>query len=287
MMNFERSGERNILLSVFFSILIITGCAAGINQGKIAAVPELRAGYVAGYLYPGKTLPNSLALIPPPPAPGSTDFALDEDVAKRSFALRGTPRFALAASDYDLRFPHAAGVFSCTLNAPITEQDTPRLYMLLRRSSTDAVVSTYPAKEHYGRKRPFQINNGPICSPEAVGHLLKSPSYPSGHTTIGWAWALILSEISPEQTDAIILRARVYGESRIVCNHHWNSDVMWGYFMGAATVARLHADPVFRADLEAAKSELEAVRAKGLKPTRDCNAEAAAMAIKLPPGRAK
>jgi acid phosphatase (class A) len=48
--------------------------------------------------------------------------------------------------------------------------------------------------------------------------------------------------------------------------------------MGAAIVARLHADPTFRTDLEPAKAELAAVRAKGLKPQRDCTAEAAAMA---------
>jgi hypothetical protein len=35
--------------------------------------------------------------------------------------------------------------------------------------------------------------------------------------------------------------------------------------------------PVFRAELEAAKAELAAVRAKGLKPTRNCQAEADAM----------
>jgi acid phosphatase (class A) len=49
--------------------------------------------------------------------------------------------------------------------------------------------------------------------------------------------------------------------------------------MAAYTVARLHADPAFRADLEAAKAELEAVRAKGLKATRDCSAEATAVAL--------
>jgi acid phosphatase (class A) len=47
-------------------------------------------------------------------------------------------------------------------------------------------------------------------------------------------------------------------------------------------VARLHSDPKFRADLEAAKAELAAVRSKGLKPTRDCQAEAAAMAFQPP-----
>ena len=95
---------------------------------------------------------------------------------------------------------------------------------------------------------------------------------------MGWAWALILSEISPEQTDAILARGRAFGESRVICNVHWQSDVIEGRFMGASTVARLHADPTFRADLQAAKAELAAVRAKGLKPLRDCAAEAAAMA---------
>ena len=64
----------------------------------------------------------------------------------------------------------------------------------------------------------------------------------------------------------------------MVCNVHWQSDVIEGRFMGAAVVARLHADPQFRADVEAARAELADVRAKGLKPTRDCPAEAEALA---------
>jgi hypothetical protein len=47
--------------------------------------------------------------------------------------------------------------------------------------------------------------------------------------------------------------------------------------MGAATVARMHADPTFRADLEAAKAEFAALRAKGVPTARDCKAEAAAL----------
>jgi acid phosphatase (class A) len=154
--------------------------------------------------------------------------------------------------------------------------------MLLRRTLTDVGLSTYTAKDHYNRTRPFVLNNEPICAPETKAQLEKHGSYPSGHTAIGWAWALILSEISPEQTDVILARARAFGENRNVCNHHWHSDAVWGRFMGAATVARLHADPTFRADLEAAKAELAAARAKSLKPTRDCNVEASAMALQSP-----
>lgn len=107
--------------------------------------------------------------------------------------------------------------------------------------------------------------------------MAKDGSYPSGHTAVSWAWALILIEISPAQTDAILARGRAFGESRNVCNVHWHSDVVQGRVIGAATVARLHADPAFRADLEAAKAELAAVRAKNLKPSRDCSVEASAI----------
>ena len=281
MVNFMGNGGRRGILLVLACIAILAGCAINGGLGKLAAVPEFGPGLLVGYL-PAKALPNSLALLPPPPAVGSAAFAFDEEVARRTFALRDKPRFELALSDYDLRFPHAAGTFSCALNAPITEQDTPHLYMLLRRTLTDAGLSTYAAKDHYKRDRPFVLNNEPICAPETKAQLAKDGSYPSGHTAIGWAWALILSEISPDQIDAILARGRAFGENRNVCNHHWHSDVVWGRFMGAATVARLHADPTFLADLDAAKAELAAVRAKSLKPTRDCNVEASEMALQPP-----
>jgi acid phosphatase (class A) len=48
--------------------------------------------------------------------------------------------------------------------------------------------------------------------------------------------------------------------------------------MGAAVVARLHADQKFREDLEMAKKEYAHARAKGLQPSGDCQAEADALA---------
>jgi acid phosphatase (class A) len=278
MVNFTNRGGWRRLLLVLVSFAIIAGCASYDGRSKPAAVPEFRPGLLVGYLSP-KALPSSLALLPPAPATGSAAFALDEEISRRSFALRDTPRWSLAISDADLEFPHVAGTFSCALNAPITEEDTPYLYMLLRRTLTDVGLSTYTAKNHYNRTRPFVRNKEPICTPDKKAVLEKDGSYPSGHTAVGWGWALILSEISPEQTDAILARGRAFGESRNVCNVHWHSDVVQSRLIAAGTVARLHADPAFRADLEAAKAELTAVRNKGLKPTRDCSVEAAALAV--------
>ncbi|MDR3581245.1 MAG: phosphatase PAP2 family protein [Oryzomonas sp.] len=233
-------------------------------------------GNLLGYLVPN-ALPDSLALLPPPPKTGSQAFALDEEVSRESLSLQGSPRWVLAAKDADLSFPHVADSFSCALGAPITKQETPHLYLLLVRTLKDASAATKRAKNYYARPRPFMVNQKPTCTPDAEKDLRNNGSYPSGHTTIGWALALVLSEIAPERADALLARGRAFGESRIVCNVHWQSDVAEGRVMGAATVARLHADPGFRADLEAARAELGVVRAKGLKSQLDCSAEAAAL----------
>jgi acid phosphatase (class A) len=263
------------LLAVLAYAALAMGCASSGRLNQPAAVPEIRPGVLAGYL-PPTALPNSLALISPPPAAGSAAFANDEEASRKGLALRGTPRWMLAIEDANLS--QAAGTFSCAVNAPVTEQETPRLYMLMLRASTDASRSTSAAKDYYSRPRPFMLNSEPICTPDEEGFLRKNGSYPSGHAARGWALALILAEIAPERTDAILARGRAFGESRVICNVHWQSDVVEGRFMGAGTVARLHADATFRADLEAAKAELAAVRAKGLRPQRDCAAEAATLA---------
>ena len=264
------------ILSIIMVFTVFVCCASIQRHIKPAEVPEIRPGILAGYLQ-SKALPNSLTLLPPPPVEGSARLALDKEVSRKSFALRGTPRWDLAAKDAEMMFPDAAGTFSCALNAPITEQDTPHLYMLLRRTLADAAFSTFSAKNKYQRIRPFMVNGEPICTPDQEEHLKKDGSYPSGHTAFGWAWALILTEVAPERTDAILARGRAFGESRNICNVHWHSDVVEGRLVGSAAVARLHADPAFRAELEAARAEIAVVRSKGLKPTRDCQKEADAL----------
>jgi acid phosphatase (class A) len=282
----NNSRLRTFFGAVMVSILIIflfTGSASSQDaRTKLGTVPEfhpeLGLGALEGYLGPEK-LPNSLTLIPPPPTPGSAAFAHDEEVAQNTFALQGTPRFELAASDFELKLPIFINHFSCALNAEITKENAPYLYNLLSRSFSDLALSTYTAKNYYQRKRPFQTNQAPMAFPEMKSALENDPSYPSGHSALGWGTSLILAEIAPDRANELLARGLAYTESRIVANHHWYSDVVWGRFMGAATVARLHADPTFLADLEAAKAEFAALRANGTMPTGDCEWEAAALSL--------
>jgi len=215
-----------------------------------------------GYL-PSASLPDSLRLLPPPPQEGSAAFDRDEEVSRKSIDLREAWRWNQAIRDAELHFPQAVKPISEVVGLDITEADTPYLYQLLRRSLTDVGLSTYRAKNHYARRRPFMTNGQPVCTPDDEDSLREDGSYPSGHTAIGWGWALILCEIFPDRTDDILQWGREFGQSRIICNVHWQSDADEGRVMGAATVARLHADEGFRRDVEQAKYEVERIRHGG------------------------
>ncbi|AWH23680.1 phosphatase PAP2 family protein [Stenotrophomonas sp. YAU14D1_LEIMI4_1] len=264
------------LLGLAFA-MTLASCAA--TTSKPTAVEANVTTRAVGYL-DSTAVPASLLLVPAPPAAGSAGFALDEQVSREARALRGTPRFAQATRDAELGFPEGANQFSCAIDVDVDAVKTPALYRLLERSRIDASAATKAAKNHYQRPRPFMVNGEPTCTPDDEAGLRKNGSYPSGHTSIGWAWALILSEIAPDRADAIQARGRNYGESRLVCNVHWQSDILEGRFMGAAAVARLHDNAAFQQDLLAARREIAAARKAGQRSARDCAAEEAVLKVR-------
>jgi acid phosphatase (class A) len=252
--------------------LLAGGCAATV-EAPPTALPELRPGFVAGYLQPAQ-LPDSSVLLPGPPAMGSPGQAADEAIHRATRKLRDTPRWELAKGDADLKFPRAAGIFQCALGVAISEQSTPYLYNLLQRMRMDSGRATSKAKNVYRRQRPQAVTGDVACE----GRGQSSDSYPSGHGSIGWAWALALAEIAPDRADAILARGLEHGNNRVACGMHWMSDVEAGRLVGAATLARLHAEPTFVAQLAQAKREIEAARAQS-KPPQGCEEEARALAI--------
>jgi acid phosphatase (class A) len=253
---------------------VLAGCAT--VAPPPTDLPEVRPGYVAGYLQANQ-LPDGVALLPPPPAAGSAAAAADEEAYKAARKLKDTPRWAMAARDAELRFPQATEVFSCALGMKISAEATPHLNMLLRRVRMDSSRANDKPKDHYKRPRPFMATKETSCTPQEEARM-KPDSYPSGHASIGWAWALTLAEVAPDRADAILARGLAFGQSRVVCGVHYRSDVEAGRIVGAATVARLHADPVYAAQVAQARKEVEAVRAAGSKSPLDCVAEAKALA---------
>jgi acid phosphatase (class A) len=222
---------------------------------NVEQLREIMPGLLEGYLSE-EEMPNSLLLLPPPPEYTSPSFSIDLEYAKRAAQFYDDTRFMQAKIDANLSFPEATKSFESTLGIEIDEVKTPRLYVLMRRIMTDAGLSTYAAKNHYNRERPFVMHNFKTCTPEQEDVLRKVGSFPSGHTAVGWAWALVFSEIFPENKKMILERGYDFGESRIVCHAHWYSDVEMGRVMGKATVDCLRANAIFQRDLAAAKEEV-------------------------------
>ena len=239
--------------------LLLAGCAttgAPEPPTTLAAVGELRPGLglAKGYLDP-KAMPNSLALLPAPPADGSAAKAADEAAFKE--ALAASPeRFAQATADADLRWPQAIAGFEAILGRSVSGPQTPHTAMLVRRAMADAGLSTYAAKTNYKRTRPFVANSVSTCTPADEATLKTDGSYPSGHAAIGWMLGMLFTDLAPDKADALLKRGFDHAQSRVICRVHWQSDVAAGRLMASAVYARLQSDPVFKAQRELARREL-------------------------------
>jgi acid phosphatase (class A) len=253
---------------------------ASLSQAKTLVAPPAAPPAKAvwrlgtGYLDPAK-LPDSIALIPPPPASGSAAQARDDTAAQAAIALRGSARWDQAILDAELFKPEATGALSCAAGIVIGPTETPALDHLLRRAFADLGRATGAAKAKYMRQRPFMVNHQPDCTPDSEPGLRRDGSYPSGHSATGYGWGLILAELIPARATQLVARGRAFGDSRRICNVHWLSDTEEGRVVASAVVAQQHSAPDFAGDLAAAKREV----ATAGPPKRDCAKEAAALAM--------
>jgi acid phosphatase (class A) len=231
--------------------------AAGLVFASFALAQTTPAP-ITGYLTPDTT-PQTLRILPPPPPAGSGREADDEAIFARTRALAGTPRWSLAASDANLK--PGPGMFACAIGLDLNADNAPTLQRLFYRVGYDARGVVDPPKDSFNRPRPYVgVAGDPKLCVEKTDSLTKSASYPSGHSTVSWAWGLILAELAPDRATEILMRARSIGESRVVCGVHYLSDVEEGRTNGSALVAALHSSPEFRADMEKARAEVAAAR---------------------------
>lgn len=253
----SETGEVNVTQRFFFMALalplFLIACAAAPAVVPIPA--RTAAGFAVGYL---ETDADARVFLPPPPAAGSGWQAgeLSAVIVEQS----GDPARRAQAVEDNRVDPGPA--FASVLGLTISEDTAPSTARVLARVVSDISDAYDPAKEHFGRIRPFQIDSSitPCIAADAaqLTRLAGSRSYPSGHAGFGWAWGLLLAEMVPERADAILARGYDYGWSRVVCGVHFPSDVDAGRAVAAAVVARLQADAEFARDFAIARSELRA-----------------------------
>jgi acid phosphatase (class A) len=193
--------------------------------------------------------PDAIALLAPPPLPGSAEQAADMEEVRAVYHATASSDIAIAYSQkkFDIfNFTPAIGAF-------FTPGKFPKTEAFFNRVQTDAEAITDNAKDFYKRPRPY------VTDPSlANGKLEKSFSYPSGHSTESMVLALVLTDLFPHQHDAIIAEARSIGWHRVMIARHYPTDIYAGRVLAQAIVKQMEKNSNFQKDLDEAKAEIAA-----------------------------
>ena len=200
-------------------------------------------------------IPTGAEILPLPPQP--TDVAFYNDWYRYEWGktMRDTERGKQAAEDAVHTLEYFSKIYSEPFGLVISSETTPEILALMERVLATTSLCNQKSKSRIMRKRPFMQFHEPTPVPEDEEKLKTNSSYPSGHTTMGWAIALVLAEINPARQDQILKRGFEYGESRVIVGFHFQSDVDHARIITSALINRLHANDDFVKQLQKAKEE--------------------------------
>jgi acid phosphatase (class A) len=196
---------------------------------------------------------NPALVLPPPPAEGSPVAVEELGELHRIQAVRTPADIERAKSDSKTK---DVSVFNAAVGPGIDLLKMPATAALFAMVRAEEKRDADTAKDLFKRKRPW-IADPTVASCSTDDEPLTS--YPSGHATMGYSMAAILARLVPSHGGAIMQRAAVYAQSRIVCEVHFRSDVIGGQALGMVVADRLMQDATFHKQFDAAKQELDAV----------------------------
>lgn len=192
--------------------------------------------------------------IPAPAADGSPEQQREMAEVKAIQAKMTDADFAKAQKDNDdesvTAFAEVFGPWFDLTKLP----KTAALFAIVRKEEDSAAKAS---KTFFHRNRPWHLDETLKTCERGKNF---QTSYPSGHATMGYTMAVILSHLLPDQANAILNRAKIYGENRLICGDHYRSDIVAGQVLGTMVGEELLANPTFRSTFEGAKAELAAVR---------------------------
>lgn len=215
---------------------------------KPAAPPRPAAKLI--YLSPD-FLAHPGAVLSMPPNPGSPEGQRDLAAAKVVQAAAGPDRIALAVADDK----NETVWFYGDVLPGFEASKLPLTAKLFADARNDENFEANRFKDFFARQRPFDVDHTvKTCVPSVYDAAPRS--YPSGHATLGYSLGVILAHLIPEKAEAILARAKVYGESRVVCGVHFPSDITASETLGTAAALEMMHNATFKKAFDAAKAEL-------------------------------
>lgn len=190
---------------------------------------------------------DGISLLPPPPVRGSTEEVADLASVRAVFNGRTEAEKARALKDSGLAF----SLFQPAVGAAFDLDKLPKTKALLEKVKKEIGPVIDVSKNHFKRLRPYQIDDHLVLGPAEP-----SFSYPSGHSTRGTVYSLVIAELFPEKKEAILEIGRDIGWDRVLIGKHFPTDVYAGRVLGLAIVREVHSSTKFQHDVEQAMAEI-------------------------------
>jgi acid phosphatase (class A) len=211
------------------------------------------------------TLPASAAMLdpsdydasrflPPPPAQDSARTEAELKELQVYAATASDERKAAAAKDARDETPD---IFNGAIGFDIAA--TPQTQKLLQIVADEEETDSKTAKAYFQRLRPYAvIPTLHTCTLTKPGKAANANSYPSGHATLAFSMGVVLAQLLPQKSQAILARSSEYAENRLICGVHYRSDIVAGQQFGTVLALKLMQKPVFQQQMAAAQAELGA-----------------------------
>lgn len=188
-----------------------------------------------------------LKQIPAPPQAGDAlDKAdLDFTVALQAGATPTEIAHAIQSAGFTVF------TFSEVLGPEFTAAKYPRTAAFFTRLEVTANDVKNELKDHFKRLRPIDAHKDVVKEnvPYEAGY-----SFPSGHSTRSWLYALVLGQLDPADRLALLRSAAQVGLDRVIGGMHYQSDVVNSRAASELIFECLMKEPDFVKDLDALKA---------------------------------
>lgn len=152
-------------------------------------------------------------------------------------------------------------VFGEVMQIPLSRETTPEIMLLCERATADAHEANKMLKNKYQRIRPFATFKDESLIPETDEEEAATFSYPSGHSSRGYMFALVLGALDPAMAPLLMKRATLYAQNRVICGHHWKSDIEASLLLTAGVFSMVVGTEGFQEQFKKARAEYEQIKA--------------------------
>ena len=217
-------------------------------------------GWSADFFYLSENSVDWKKILPPPPSSNSAEEVSEFTILRSLQETRTAADAERAKSEKKLSVASYQGTFG----EWFTEANLPKLFALCAKIEKDEKHFADVSKDFFQRPRPG-IKDKKL---KTVFDAPKSFAYPSGHSSHGYMFAVVLCELAPDKKDALLERGREIGWDRVIAGVHFPSDVAAGRVLGQAVGQAFLANESFQRDFAEAKVEFAQVSAaKGSNAT--------------------